>query len=250
MNESSTKSKTALVTGAAKGIGKAIALELAKKGIQVAINYKSSESEALEVCKKIESSGIKSQAFQADVSDNKAVISMIKDIENKLGNIDILVNNAGIIDDKHLIRMSDDSWHNVINTNLNGTFYCTRAVLRKMISSKWGRIINISSIVGLRGNPTQTNYTASKAAVIGFTKALAKEVATKNITANVITPGYYETETTSVLTPEMKKFWLERIPQGKFGDVENVATLAGFLTSQDATYITGQVISVDGGLAI
>ena len=175
---------------------------------------------------------------------------MIKEIENKLGSIDILVNNAGIIDDKHLIRMSDDSWHNVINTNLNGTFYCTRAVLRKMISNKWGRIINISSIVGIRGNPTQTNYTASKAAVIGFTKALAKEVATKNITANVITPGYYETETTSILTPEMKKFWLERIPQNKFGDVENVATLARFLAGQDSNYITGQVISVDGGLAI
>jgi len=164
--------------------------------------------------------------------------------------VDILVNNAGIINDGLLVRMSDDSWDSVIATNLNGTFYCTRAVIRAMLRQRWGRIINIGSVVGLRGNAGQANYSASKAAVIGFTKAVAKEVAARNITVNCVTPGYLETETTSVLTQEQKDYWLSVIPQGRFGDVNDVAHMVAFLADEKAKYITGQVISVDGGMAV
>ena len=250
MKTNELEGKSALVTGASKGIGRQIAIRLAEKGAKVAINYNTSPDAASEVVETLTGEGAEAFAVQADVSDVDQVKEMFKQVEGQWGSVEILVNNAGIIDDRHLIRMSDDSWHRVIDVNLNGTFYCTRAAIRRMMSKRWGRIINIGSIVGLRGNPTQTNYTASKAAVIGFTKALSKEVATRNVTANVVTPGYFETETTSVLTEEMKDYWKERTPMGRFGELDDVAHVAAFLALPSSKYITGQVISVDGGLAV
>jgi len=250
LEETSIKNKIALVTGSAKGIGSAIALMLAEKGAKTVVNYKASQKEADDLVSIIQSGGGQAMAVQADVSDRSQVVAMMEEIGNTWGNIDILVNNAGIIRDGLLVRMSDDAWDDVINTNLNGTFYCTRAVLRSMLSKRWGRIINIGSVVGLRGNAGQSNYTASKSAVIGFGKALAKEVATRGITVNTVTPGYLETETTSILTQSQKDYWLSVIPQGRFGEVDDIAHMVAFLAEDKAKYITGQVISVDGGMAV
>ena len=246
----SNETKNALVTGASKGIGRGIALRLAEMGANVAVNYNSSADAAAEVEAEVRNAGVESFTVQADVSDLDQVKAMMDRVQKEWGHVDILVNNAGIIDDGLLVRMSDDSWERVIDTNLNGTFYCTRAALRTMLRRRWGRIINIGSVVGLRGNPGQTNYTASKAGIIGFTKALAKEVATRNITVNTVTPGYLETETTAVLTDEQKAYWLSVIPQGHFGEVDDIAHLVAFLASDKAKYITGQAISVDGGMAV
>jgi 3-oxoacyl-[acyl-carrier protein] reductase len=242
--------KSALITGASKGIGRQIAIRLAEKGARIAVNFNSSPDAAAEVVETLTGMGAEAFSVQADVSKLDQVKAMVKQVEDEWGSVDILVNNAGIIDDRHLIRMSDESWHRVIDVNLHGTFYCTRAALRKMMSKRWGRIINIGSIVGLRGNATQTNYTASKAAMIGFTKALSKEVASRNITANVVTPGYFETETTSVLTEEMKDYWKERTPMGRFGELDDVAHLVAFIALPTSKFMTGQVVSVDGGLAV
>ena len=175
---------------------------------------------------------------------------MVESIEDTWGNIDILVNNAGIINDNLLVRMTDEAWEKVIATNLNGTFYCTRAVVRKMLRKRWGRIISIGSVVGIRGNIGQSNYAASKAGVIGFTKALAKEVASRNITVNMVAPGYISTDTVDVLSQDLKDKILTWIPQGHFGEVEDVAHMTAFLATQQANYITGQIISVDGGMAV
>ena len=246
----SNEAKTALVTGASKGIGRGIALRLAEMGVNVAVNYNSSAEAASRVEAEVKDAGVESLTVQADVSDLAQVKAMVDRVQKEWGHVDILVNNAGIIADGLLVRMSDDSWERVIDTNLNGTFYCTRAALRTMLRRRWGRIINIGSVVGLRGNPGQTNYTASKAGIIGFTKALAKEVATRNITVNTVTPGYLETETTAVLTDEQKAYWLSVIPQGHFGEVDDIAHLVAYLASDKAKYITGQAISVDGGMAV
>ncbi len=242
--------KIALVTGSSKGLGKAIAIRLAEKGVRVAVNYNTSPDAAGEVVKAITDAGGSAIAVKADVSNLDQVVAMVKHVEEELGAVEILVNNAGIINDQLLMRMSDEAWQQVIDINLNGTFYCTRAVLRNMVRARWGRIINIGSVVGMRGNPAQTNYSASKAAIMGFTKALAKEVATRNITANVVTPGYFETETTAILTDEQKAYWLNAIPQGHFGEVDDVAHMVTYLADEKAKYITGQVISVDGGMAV
>jgi 3-oxoacyl-[acyl-carrier protein] reductase len=250
MSKNGIEGKSALVTGAAKGIGRAIALHLAEMGVKVAINYNTSESEAREVAKTITRNGGEALILQADVGNLEQVQSMVGKVEEAWGNVDILVNNAGIIDDGLLIRMSDKQWDRVINTNLNGTFYCTRAALRKMLQKRWGRIINIGSVVGIRGNIGQVNYTSSKAAIIGFTKSLAKEVATRNITVNCVTPGYISTETVATLTQEQKDRIMTWIPQGHFGEVDDIAYMASFLATEKARYVTGQVISVDGGMAI
>ncbi len=242
--------KTALVTGGAKGLGRAVALKLAEMGAQVAVNYNTSADEAEEVARIIAGAGARSMAVQADVSNLDQVTRMISEVEDGLGSVDVLVNNAGIIDDSLMVRMSDKAWHRVIDVNLHGTFYCTRAVLRTMLRRRWGRIINIGSVVALRGNAGQANYSASKAAVIGFTKALAKEVATRGITANAVMPGYVETETTSVLNDEQRAYWLSVIPQGRFGESEDIAYMVGFLADERAGYITGQIVSVDGGMAV
>ena len=242
--------KIALVTGSSKGLGRAIAIRLAEKGVRVAVNYNTSPDSAGEVVKAITDAGGSAISVQADVANLDQVVAMVKQVEEELGAVEILVNNAGIINDQLLMRMSDEAWRQVIDINLNGTFYCTRAVLRNMVRARWGRIINIGSVVGLRGNPAQTNYSASKAAIMGFTKALAKEVANRNITANVVTPGYFETETTAILTDEQKSRWLSVIPQGHFGEVDDVAHMVTYLADERAKYITGQVISVDGGMAV
>jgi len=242
--------KTALVTGASKGIGKASALKLASMGANVAVNYYSSKNEALDTVKQIKSLGVDSIAIQANVGKLDEVDLMISEVTNKFEKIDILVNNAGIIHDGLLLRMSDDAWAKVIDTNLNGTFYCSRAAIKLMFKSKWGRIINIGSVVGLRGNVGQTNYSASKAAINGFTFALAKEVATRNITVNTITPGYINTDTVEVLSDKQKEAIMSWIPMQKFGDVEDISNMVGYLASNSAIYITGQTISIDGGMAI
>ncbi len=246
----SNEVRNALVTGASKGIGRGIALRLAEMGVNVAVNYNTSAEAASQVEAEVREAGVDSLTVRADVSDLQQVKAMVDRVQKEWGHVDILVNNAGIIDDGLLVRMSDDSWERVIDTNLNGTFYCTRAALRTMLRRRWGRIINIGSVVGLRGNPGQANYTASKAGIIGFTKALAKEVATRNITVNTVAPGYLETETTAVLTDEQKAYWLSVIPQGHFGEVDDIAHLVAFLATDKAKYITGQAISVDGGMAV
>jgi len=242
--------KTALVTGASKGIGRAIALMLAGQGAKVGVNYNTSAEAAEEVVSTIAAKGGEAVAVQADVSRPEQVNDMVARVSGELGDVDVMVNNAGIIDDGLLMRMSDEAWPRVIETNLNGTFYCTRAVLRAMVRNRWGRIINIGSVTGVRGSAGQANYSASKAGIIGLTKALAKEVATRNVTVNTVTPGYFETDTTADLTEKQKDYWLSIIPQGRFGEVDDVANLVAFLADDRSKYITGQVISVDGGMAV
>ncbi|MDP6049488.1 MAG: 3-oxoacyl-ACP reductase family protein, partial [SAR202 cluster bacterium] len=215
---SELKGKTALVTGAAKGIGRAAAIRLAEMGANVVVNYNSSQKEADDTANHLEDFGVESISYQADVGNLSEVTKMVEDVTEQFGQIDILINNAGIIDDGLLLRMSDEAWSRVINTNLNGTFYCSRAVLRTMVRSRWGRIINIGSVVGLRGNIGQTNYTASKAAINGFTFALAKEVATRNITVNTVTPGYIHTDTVDVLSDKQKDTIMTWIPMAHFGE--------------------------------
>lgn len=250
MSNTDIEPKIALVTGASKGIGKAICFELARMGVKIAVNYNSSKSEAEQVVSAIVKDGGEAIKVHADVSSLEQVNAMVDKVTDTLGEVSILVNNAGIINDGLLMRMSDDAWHRVMGVNLNGTFYCTRAVLRHMVRRRWGRIINIGSVVGIRGNVGQTNYSSSKAAIIGFTKSLAKEVATRNITVNAVTPGYISTETVAGLSQRQKDTIMTWIPQGKFGDTEDVAHMVAYLASEKADYVTGQIISVDGGMAI
>ena len=243
--------KNALITGAAKGIGKAIALELAKQGNNIAINYNSSKKAAEELKQIIEKDyKVKAFIIQGNVSIKKDCYNIVETTISEFGSIDILVNNAGIIDDNLMIRMSDEAWERVLRTNLDSIFYCTKPALKSMLKSKWGRILNIGSVVGIRGNIGQVNYSSSKAGMMGFTKSLAKEVATRNITVNTITPGYINTETVDVLKQEQKDTIMTWIPQGHFGEVEDISHLAGFICSEKAKYMTGQIISVDGGMAI
>jgi 3-oxoacyl-[acyl-carrier protein] reductase len=242
--------KVALVTGASKGIGAAIALRLAERGARVAVNYNTSEGRAEQVAASIRDAGGDALTVRADVSDLPQVTAMVERISDDWGAVDILVNNAGIIGDSLLVRMTDEAWGQVIATNLNGTFYCTRSVLRAMVRKRWGRIVNISSVVGIRGNAGQANYSASKAGVLGFTKSLAKEVATRNITVNAVTPGYIRTDTVNVLPQHLKDRIMTWIPQGHFGEVDDIAHIVAFIASEKAKYMTGQVISVDGGMAI
>ncbi len=242
--------KTALVTGASRGIGRAIALSLAAAQANVAVNYANNAEAAQEVVKEIEAYGVKALAFQADVSRESEVSAMVAHVSENLGGVDILVNNAGINRDSLLMRMRDEDWEKVLQTNLKGTFLTTRSVLRHMLKARYGRVINISSVIGLRGNAGQANYAAAKAGLIGFTKSLAREVGTRNITANVITPGFIKTEMTKKLPEKVQEQVLSEIPQGRFGEPEDVGALVAFLAGETAGYITGQVISVDGGMAI
>ena len=250
MVKSDIDGRCALVTGASKGIGRAVALRLGEQGVNVAVNYNSSPGEADRTVESLETQGVQAFKVQADVSQLDQVTAMVEQTRERFGQIDILVNNAGIISDSLLVRMSDDAWDRVISTNLNGIFYCTRAVVRQMIRRRWGRIINIGSVVGIRGNIGQVNYSASKAGIIGFTKALAKEVATRDITVNTVTPGYISTDTVDVLPQATKDRIMTWIPQGHFGEVDDVAHLVAFIASKKAKYMTGQIVSVDGGMAI
>lgn len=243
--------KVAIVTGASRGLGRAIAEELAASGAKVVVNYNSSEAAAQEVVAAIEAHGGTAVAVRADVSDFAAAQELIKATLDAYGQIDILVNNAGTTRDTLLMMMSEDQWDSVIATNLKSVFNCSKAVLRPMIRRKQGgRIINITSIVGIVGQGGQANYAASKAGIIGFTKSLAKEVGSRQITVNAIAPGFFPTALTAVLSPEMIETAKEHIPLGRLGELPEVAHLTAFLASNKAAYITGEVIKVDGGLAM
>jgi 3-oxoacyl-[acyl-carrier protein] reductase len=240
------KGRVALVTGAGQGIGKAIALKLATYGATVVINdiNKKAEETAAEIVKE----GGKSMAIIADVSSAKDVERMIKETLEVYGQIDILVNNAGITRDSLLMRMEEDSWDKVLEIDLKSVFLCSRAIIRQMLRQRYGRIINIASIVGQIGNAGQTNYAAAKAGVIGFSRALAKEVAAKGITVNAIAPGFIETEMTKKLNEQQRQELAKNIPMGSLGSPEDVAGAALFLASDAARYLTGQVITIDGGM--
>ncbi|HZG71268.1 MAG TPA: 3-oxoacyl-[acyl-carrier-protein] reductase [Chondromyces sp.] len=242
--------KTALVTGASRGIGREIALELARQGANVAVNYSGSEAKANEVVDKIKELGREAFAIQCNVSDNEAVQSMVKETIERFGNLDILVNNAGITRDNLLMRMKENEWDDVININLKGVFLCTKAVTRQMMKQRSGRIINIASIVGVSGNPGQANYVAAKAGVIGLTKTTAKELASRGITVNAIAPGFISTDMTDELPEETKEVMLKQIPLAQFGKPEDIAKVAAFLASEDSKYMTGQTLNVDGGMVM
>ena len=242
--------RVALVTGGSRGIGRAIALQLAAAGIKVAVNYLAREDAAQVVVEAVKRQGGEAMAFQGDVTRTEDVEALIKGVENAWGAIDILVNNAGTIKDSLLIRMSIEDFDNVVALNLRGTFLCTRLVLRDMLRNRWGRVVNIGSVVGIAGNVGQSNYAASKSAVIGFTKSVAKEVASRNITVNCVAPGYITTDIVEDLPQELKGKILERIHMRRFGSVQEVADLVSFLVREEASYITGQVIAVDGGLSL
>ncbi|MDX8362286.1 MULTISPECIES: 3-oxoacyl-[acyl-carrier-protein] reductase [Bacillaceae] len=242
--------KIALVTGASRGIGRAIALELAKQGASVVVNFAGSEARANEVVDEIKALGSEAVAMQADVGNSEAVSSMIKDVIAKFGKLDILVNNAGITRDNLLMRMKEDEWDSVINTNLKGVFNCTKAVTRQMMKQRAGRIINIASVVGVAGNPGQANYVAAKAGVIGLTKSSAKELASRNITVNAIAPGFITTDMTDELNEDIRNEMLKQIPLVKFGEPTDVAAVVAFIASEASGYMTGQTLHVDGGMVM
>jgi 3-oxoacyl-[acyl-carrier protein] reductase len=242
--------KVALVTGASRGIGRAIALELARQGAKVAVNYAGSEAKANEVVAEILEMGGEAFAVQADVSKAEAVDNMVKEVLDRFGRIDILVNNAGITRDNLIMRMKEEEWDEVININLKGVFNCTKAVTRPMMKQRYGRIINIASIVGVSGNPGQANYVAAKAGVIGLTKTTAKELASRNITVNAIAPGFITTDMTDKLSEEVREEMLKQIPLARFGEPKDIARVAVFLASDAADYMTGQTLHVDGGMVM
>ncbi|WP_373895987.1 3-oxoacyl-[acyl-carrier-protein] reductase [Virgibacillus natechei] len=244
------KGKNALVTGASRGIGRAIAIELAKQGTNVAVNYAGSEAKAKAVVEELETIGVKSFKVQADVANEINVKDMVKEVVSQFGSLDILVNNAGINKDNLLMRMKEEEFDQVINTNLKGAFVCTKAVTRQMMKQKNGRIINVASIVGVSGNVGQANYVAAKAGVIGLTKTTAKELATRNVLVNAVAPGFITTDMTDELTEEQKKSMLGMIPLERLGTAEDVANVVRFLASEDANYITGQTIHIDGGMVM
>lgn len=244
------KDKKAIVTGGSRGIGKAIALKLAALGADVAVNYNSNEKLANEVVKEITDIGRKAIAVKANVSDLNEAQEMISQVNSEFGGIDILINNAGVTKDGLLLKMKEEDWDQVISTNLKSVFNCTKAISRLMIKQKKGRIINISSIVGIIGNVGQANYSASKAGMIGFSKTTARELGSRGITVNVIAPGYIQTDMTDQMNESVKEQLLNQIPTKKLGNPEDIANLAGFLASDEASYITGQVINVDGGMVM
>ena len=242
--------KCAVVTGASRGIGRAIALELASQGAKVVVNYSGSEQKALDVVAEIVENGGEAIAVQANITDNDSVQALMKKALDTYGSLDILVNNAGITRDNLLMRMKEDEWDDVINTNLKGVFLCTKAVTRQMMKQRAGRIINISSIVGVAGNPGQANYVAAKAGVIGLTKTTAQELASRNILVNAIAPGFITTEMTNGLPEELKEAMLKQIPLAKLGQPEDIAKAVAFFASSNANYITGQTLHIDGGMVM
>lgn len=240
--------KVILVTGATRGIGKQIAITFAKEGYDVAINYRNANEELENTKKEIESNGVKCLAVQGDISSYEDCERFVKEIIEEYGKIDVLVNNAGITKDTLLMRMKKEDFESVIDINLVGTFNVTKNVIPHMTKARRGRIINISSVVGVSGNAGQTNYAASKAGIIGFTKSLAKEIASRNILVNAVAPGFIETNMTDVLKDEIKESLVKQIPLNRMGTAEDVANVVKFLASEDSSYITGQVINIDGGM--
>lgn len=242
--------KVALVTGASRGIGREIALGLAKQGADVVVNFSGSEERANQVAAEIKELGRNAIAVQCDVSNSESVTSMVKATIDTFGKLDILVNNAGITKDNLLMRMKEDEWDDVININLKGVFLCTKAVTRQMMKQRSGRIINISSIVGVSGNPGQANYVAAKSGVIGLTKTTAKELSSRGITVNAIAPGFITTDMTDKLTEDVKDQMLKQIPLARFGEPSDIANVVVFLASEDSRYMTGQTLHVDGGMVM
>lgn len=240
--------KCALITGATRGIGKQIAITLAKQGYNIALNYRKENEELENTKKEIEKIGVQVLAVKGDVANFENCENFVKQVIERFGQIDVLVNNAGITKDMLLMRMKKEDFEQVIDTNLVGTFNVTKNVVPYMMKARSGRIINISSVVGISGNAGQTNYSASKAGIIGFTKSLAKEIASRNILVNAVTPGFIETNMTDVLKDDVKQEIAKNIPLKRMGTTQDVANVVKFLASDDSSYITGQVINVDGGM--
>ena len=242
--------KTALVTGASRGIGRATAIELAKAGAKVAVNYAGNRAAAEEVVAQIQAAGGQAFMVQADVGDAAAVDAMVKSVVEQFGSIDILVNNAGITRDNLIMRMKEEDWDAVIHINLKGIFNCTKVVTKLMMKQRYGRIVNMTSVVGVMGNAGQSNYAAAKAGVIGFTKSMAKELASRNITVNAVAPGYISTDMTADLPDQAKADLQSQIPLQRLGNPADVASAVLFLVSPGADYITGQTLHVDGGMVM
>ncbi|MDE7245064.1 MAG: 3-oxoacyl-[acyl-carrier-protein] reductase [Oscillospiraceae bacterium] len=246
----SLQGKCAVVTGGGRGIGRAVCLELARNGVNVALCYAGSETAAMETAAACKELGVEALAVKCDVSDAEQVSAMTEAAITAFGRIDILVNNAGITRDSLLMSMKETDFDQVLATNLKGTFLCMKAVSRQMLKQRWGRIINLSSVVGLRGNAGQVNYAASKAGVVGMTKSAAKEFAGRNVTVNAVAPGFIATDMTAAMPEKARAAVLDTIPMGKMGAAEDIAQAVVFLAGDGAGYITGQVLCVDGGMAM
>jgi 3-oxoacyl-[acyl-carrier protein] reductase len=242
--------RVALVTGASRGIGRAVAIELGRRGYRVAVNYQNSEAAADETARTIREAGGTAVTIRADVSDPDQVKSLFDTVNRELGPVEILVNNAGITRDHLMMRMKEDEWSSVLRTNLNSVYYCTQAAVRPMMKSRFGRIVAIGSVSGLVGNAGQVNYAAAKAGILGLIKSVAREVASRGVTANVVAPGYIETDMTAALPDDIRSGVLDRIPAGRYGAPEDVASAVAFLVSDEASYINGQVLAVDGGMTM
>lgn len=245
-----TEGRVALVTGGGRGIGRAIALRLAKEGARVAISYRSNDAAAEETAERVRRLGAECETFRGDVALAGDVEALMKGINEVFGAVEILINNAGTRQDNILLRMKDEEFDEVLATNLKGMYLCTRAVLRGMVRARWGRIVNVSSVVGIVGNAGQANYAASKAGMIGFTKSVAREVANRNITVNAVAPGYVETELTGGLPENIKEQILNQVPMSRFGEPQEIAEVVEFLAGEGAAYVTGQTITVDGGMVM
>ena len=246
----SLQGKCALVTGGSRGIGRAVCLELARQGARVAVNYAGNAAAAEDTVKACEALGAEAFAIQADVADASACEAMVKEVLTRFGRLDILVNNAGVTRDGLMPMMKEADWDAVLDTNLKGAFHCMKAVYRPMMKQKYGRIVNLSSIVGLRGNAGQANYAASKAGLIGLTKSMAKELAGRNVTVNAVAPGFIDTDMTAALPEKAREAMLSTIPMGRLGQAEDVARAVAFFAGDASAYVTGQVLCVDGGMAV
>ena len=246
----SLRGRSAIVTGGGRGIGRAIATELARAGANLLITYRANSSLAEAAARELRAFGVGCQIAQADVREGVDLDRVVKDCQQAFGSVDILVNNAGMTNDNLVMRLSEEAWDEVLDTNLRGTFLATKAALRPMVRARWGRIINITSVVGVSGNAGQANYAAAKAGIIGFTRSVALEVASRGITVNAIAPGFVQTDLTAGLSDEQKELIKDRIPMGRYAEASEIAPIVAFLASEAAAYITGQTLNVDGGLVM